>query len=74
MLLSSTGSVLANSQNAQNTYTQKAQQLLDKMTPEEKVGQLFLITFQGDTLSEDSELFALMQDYQVGGRHPLTRG
>ncbi|MHB8808097.1 MAG: glycoside hydrolase family 3 N-terminal domain-containing protein [Anaerolineaceae bacterium] len=67
LLLSSTGSVLANSQNAQNTYTQKAQQLLDKMTPEEKVGQLFLITFQGDTLSEDSELFALMQDYQVGG-------
>ena len=67
ILLSSTSSVLANSQNAQSTYTQKAQQLLDKMTPEEKVGQLFLITFQGDTISEDSELFDLMQDYQVGG-------
>ncbi|MGV8025215.1 MAG: glycoside hydrolase family 3 N-terminal domain-containing protein [Anaerolineaceae bacterium] len=67
LLLSSTGSVLANSQDAQNTYTQKAQQLLNKMTPEEKVGQLFLITFQGDTISENSELFDLMQDYQVGG-------
>ncbi len=67
VMLSSTGSVLANSQNAQSTYTQKAQQLLNKMTPEEKVGQLFLITFQGDTISEDSELLDLMQDYQVGG-------
>lgn len=67
LILSSTGSVLANSQNAQNTYTQKAQQLLDKMTPEEKVGQLFLITFQGNTVSDELELSNLLQDYQVGG-------
>lgn len=67
VLLSSTSSVLANAHSAQSTYTQKAQQLLNKMTPEEKVGQLFLITFHGDTLSEDSELFSLMQDYQIGG-------
>jgi len=59
--------VLANSNNTQSTYAQKAQQLLNQMTPEEKVGQLFLITFQGSTLSEESELFALMQDYQIGG-------
>ncbi len=67
VLLSSTSSVLANAHSAQSTYTQKAQQLLNKMTPEEKVGQLFLITFHGDALSEDSELFSLMQDYQIGG-------
>ncbi len=67
LVFSSTGSVLANSQGVQDTYTQKAQQLLNKMNPEEKVGQLFLITFQGDTISEDGELSALLQDYQVGG-------
>ena len=67
LVFSSTGSVLANSQNVQDTYTQRAQQLLNKMTPEERVGQLFLITFQGDTISEEGELFALLQDYQVGG-------
>ena len=67
LLLSSTGSVLANSQNAQSTYTQKAQQLMNKMTPEEKVGQLFLITFQGGTIGEDGELSTLLRDYQVGG-------
>lgn len=67
LVFSSTGSVLANSQNVQDTYTQKAQQLLNKMTPEEKVGQLFLITFQGDAISEDGELSTLLQDYQVGG-------
>jgi len=67
LVFSSTGSVLANSQNVQDTYTQRAQQLLNKMTPEERVGQLFLITFQGDTISEEGELSALLQDYQVGG-------
>lgn len=66
-LLASTRPVLANARSAQSTYTQKAQQVLNKMTPEEKVGQLFLITFQGDTILEDSELVALMQDYQIGG-------
>ena len=67
LLMSSSAPVYASSQKQESTYTQKAQQLLEKMTAEEKIGQLFLITFHGDTIEEDSELYALLQDYQVGG-------
>ena len=65
--LSATNPVFASAQTAQSTYSQKAQQLLDQMTPAERIGQLFLITFNGNTLEEGSELYSLLQDYQVGG-------
>jgi len=67
LTLSGTNPVFASAQTAQSTYLQKAQQLLDQMTPAEKIGQLFLITFKGNTVEEGSELYSLLQDYQVGG-------
>lgn len=41
--------------------------LLDSMTPEEKVGQLFLVSFNGLDASEESQIFDLISRYHVGG-------
>lgn len=41
--------------------------LLDAMTPEEKVGQLFLVSFNGTDTSEESQIFDLISRYHVGG-------
>ena len=46
---------------------QQAAQLLEQMTPEERVGQLFLVTYQGTDLSEESSIYKLITDYHIGG-------
>ena len=46
---------------------QKALQLAAQMSPEEKVGQLFLITFDGTETVETSDIFDLISNYYVGG-------
>jgi beta-N-acetylhexosaminidase len=43
------------------------EQLLAQMTPEEKVGQLFLVTFVGDDVLPTSDVARLIQVYRVGG-------
>jgi len=45
----------------------QAEELLAKMTPAEKVGQLFLVTFTGTDISPDSELYKLIHTWHVGG-------
>lgn len=40
---------------------------LDKMTVADKVGQLFLVTFQGTDVSTQSDIAILVRDYRVGG-------
>ena len=44
-----------------------AQQMLNKMTPEEKVGQLFLVTFTGSNANEKSQIYDLIINHHVGG-------
>ena len=44
-----------------------AQQMLDQMTPEERVGQLFLVGFTGASMDEKSQIFDLITRYHVGG-------
>lgn len=46
---------------------QQAAQLLAQLTPEERVGQLFLVTYQGTDLSEESSISKLIADYHIGG-------
>ncbi|CAG0929877.1 Beta-hexosaminidase [Thermoflexales bacterium] len=41
--------------------------LLPKLSPEAKVGQLFIVGFQGTEVSPGSEIAALIRDDQVGG-------
>jgi len=45
----------------------KARNLLEKMTPEERVGQLFLVSFQGSTADVDSQIYDLIAKYHIGG-------
>ena len=46
---------------------QQAARLLETLSPEEKIGQLFLITFDGNTIDLDSEIYRLITEYHVGG-------
>lgn len=44
-----------------------AQDILDSMTPEEKVGQLFLVTFNGTEVEEGTDIYNLITKYHIGG-------
>lgn len=52
---------------AQARETSKAEALLQTMSAEEKVSQLFLVTFEGNRVDEDSKIFQLLSKYQIGG-------
>ena len=41
--------------------------LLQVMSPEEKIGQLFLVTFDGSEISEDAPIVNLITNYHIGG-------
>jgi len=47
--------------------TENATDALSSMTPAEKVGQLFLVTFDGSTAADNSEIYRLITDYHLGG-------
>ncbi|MFO7537168.1 MAG: glycoside hydrolase family 3 N-terminal domain-containing protein [Chloroflexota bacterium] len=48
-------------------YQEEAQALFDSLSSTERIGQLFLVTFQGDTALPESEIARLIVDYHVGG-------
>lgn len=62
VLLSSFGSVSASAETLTDMEV-----LLQSMTPEEKVGQLFLVTFEGATVEEGSDIYKLITEYHIGG-------
>ena len=41
--------------------------ILDSMTVADKVGQLFLVSFQGNDVSPESDIATLVRDFRVGG-------
>lgn len=45
----------------------KAQSVLASMTPEERVGQLFLVTFQGTDTHDQTRIYDLIANHHVGG-------
>lgn len=45
----------------------KAEALLQDLSPEERVGQLFLATFSGSQITEESQIYDLVYDYHIGG-------
>jgi beta-N-acetylhexosaminidase len=53
------------------TPDQQAQAMLDKLTPEERVGQLFLVTFTGPEAAMASvtgaQIYDLIVNYHIGG-------
>jgi len=44
-----------------------AESILQDLTPEERVGQLFLVGFDGATLEMDSPIYDLIANYHIGG-------
>jgi len=48
-------------------YSPQEQSLLEKMTPEERIGQLFLISFDGIDATTGSAIELLIHDYHIGG-------
>ena len=68
MLISffSVGSVSASLQK-QTIPEQQAKEILSKMSPEEKVGQLFLVTFKGRQVDQSSQIYDLIVNHTVGG-------
>lgn len=53
--------------HAQSSPRERAQALLDGLTPEERVGQLFLITFQGNDVTPESQIYDLIVNHHIGG-------
>ncbi len=45
----------------------QAQSWLNQMTPAERVGQLFIVPFTGDTAPRQSDIASLILNYKVGG-------
>ncbi len=41
--------------------------LMQRMSPAEKIGQLFVVTFQGNDVSQNSDVAKLIRDYHIGG-------
>jgi beta-N-acetylhexosaminidase len=46
---------------------ERAQSLLETMTPEERVGQLFLVTFNGTDVNADTQIYDLIVNHHIGG-------
>jgi beta-N-acetylhexosaminidase len=56
-----------------NDPADQANQLLEKLTPEERVGQLFLVTFQGSSFGPDLPIYDLIHNHHIGGVVLLSR-
>ncbi|MBI9046243.1 MAG: hypothetical protein JEZ06_17245 [Anaerolineaceae bacterium] len=45
----------------------RVQTMLNNMTPEEKVGQLFIVTFEGSQIDSESRIYDLIVNRHIGG-------
>lgn len=61
-----TNGVWLQAQEGNNIET-RVKQLMARMTVAEKVGQLFMVTFEGNTPDERSDIARLIVEYKVGG-------
>ncbi len=50
-----------------NDYDLEVQRLFSRMSVEEKVGQVFLVSFQGSTIQDDSRIIDLIENKHIGG-------
>jgi beta-N-acetylhexosaminidase len=65
--LSPTAAVRASGSFQSSDPAVNAGQMLANMTPEERVGQLFLVTFTGSTADQNSQIYDLIASHHVGG-------
>ncbi|MGW8144058.1 MAG: glycoside hydrolase family 3 N-terminal domain-containing protein [Anaerolineales bacterium] len=57
----------AESNHQNNTAEEHAQALLETLTPEERVGQLFLVTFSGKDVDFETQIYDLITNHHIGG-------
>ena len=57
----------SNAKAQSTTPSTNARQLLEGMTPEERVGQLFLVTFTGTDTTDKSQIYDLIVQHHIGG-------
>lgn len=50
-----------------STPIEKAQILLERLSPEERVGQLFLVNFSGMDVGPESQIYDLLVNFHIGG-------
>jgi beta-N-acetylhexosaminidase len=50
-----------------NLEVTRALEMIGKMTPEERVGQLFLVAFSDPTANKNSQIYDLIMRYHIGG-------
>lgn len=50
-----------------STAEQHARQLLEKLSPEQRVGQLFLVTFQGNEINSETQIYDLIAHHYISG-------
>lgn len=67
VLLTSSLSPSFGAQAQTPTPSAEVQALLAQMSPEERVGQLFLASFQGTDTSADSQIYDLIVNHHIGG-------
>lgn len=60
-----TGQAYIRAQGNENELA--AKNLLAQMSPEERVGQVFLVSFQGSSVSEGGRILNLIEDKHIGG-------
>ena len=53
--------------NAQEPLPPAVEAVFNSMTPEERVGQLFLVNFNGSSADAESKIYDLVANYHVGG-------
>ena len=58
---------IGNNASAQAQTTSVAESLLEAMTPAERIGQLFIVGFDGTDVSEESQIYDLITEYDIGG-------
>lgn len=52
---------------AQESTPDPVLSLMERMSPEARVGQLVLVTYPGVVIDDDSEIVGLVEDYGIGG-------
>jgi beta-N-acetylhexosaminidase len=57
----------AQSSTNNSTALRSATSMLARLSPEERVGQLFLVTFDGREIGQDSQIYDLITNYHIGG-------
>ena len=57
----------ARAQQPDNTFPPEVEKLFRQLTPEERVGQLFMVTYTGTDVAADSAIAQLVRDYRIGG-------